>query len=136
VAAFRISGDSNPCVSKNRELYNFLSDFNNFKSILPEDKVEDFVAEGDACSFTIKGITAMRIRIADQTPFSMIYFSSEGLSKFNFKLRVNFNGEADQLGECTVAMEGDLNPFILKMAEKSLQAFVNSMSLKLSQLNV
>lgn len=78
----------------------------------------------------------MSIRLAEKKPYEMLYFSSEGLSKFNFKLKVNFNGEVEQNGDCAVEMQGDLNPFILKMAEKSLLALVNSMTQKLSQLQI
>ncbi len=78
----------------------------------------------------------MSIRLVDNKPYEMLFFSSEGLSKFNFKLKVNFSGEASQPGQCAIEMQGDLNPFILKMAETSLLALINSMSLKLSQLQI
>jgi hypothetical protein len=134
VAAFTLSGEQLTTVSSVKDLYLFLSDFGNFKSILPEDKVENFTHNQDSCSFNIKGITPMSIRLAEKKPYEMLFFSSEGLSKFNFKLKVNFSGAPEQTGLCAVEMQGDLNPFILKMAEKSLQALVNSMTQKLAQL--
>lgn len=78
----------------------------------------------------------MSIRLAEKQPYEMLFFSSEGLSKFNFKLKVMFSGLPEQTGSCEIEMQGDLNPFILKMAEKSLLTLVNSMSLKLSQLKI
>jgi len=136
VAVFSLTGDKQNTASPLKDLYLFLSDFSNFKSILPEDKVENFTYADDSCSFTIKGITAMSIRLAEKQPYEMLFFSSEGLSKFNFKLKVMFSGLPEQTGNCEIEMQGDLNPFILKMAEKSLLALVNSMSLKLSQLKI
>lgn len=136
VAVFSLTSETAHTLSPLKDLYLFLSDFGNFKSILPEDKVENFTHSGDACSFNIKGITPMSIRLVEQRPFSELFFSSEGLSKFNFKLRVRFIGTPEQSGECSVEMQGDLNPFILKMAEKSLLALINSMSNKLSQLQL
>jgi hypothetical protein len=136
VAVFTLSGEHLPTASPIRDLYVFLSDFSNFKSILPEDKVENFSHDQDSCSFNIKGITPMSIRLAEKRPYEMLFFSSEGLSKFNFKLKVSFSGAAEQNGVCAVEMQGDLNPFILKMAEKSLLALVNSMTQKLSQLQI
>jgi hypothetical protein len=136
VAAFTIVSETNPTLSPIKSLYEFLSDFKNFRDILPEDKVADFTYSSDACSFTIKGITALTIKLTQKEPYHLLLFSTEGLSKFNFSLKAIFTGEADQRGSCKVELLGDLNPFIKTMAEKPLTGLVNSMSLKLSQLNL
>lgn len=134
MAAFTIDGEPLASKSPIDELYAFLSDFANFKSILPEDKVEDFSYDKDSCSFTIKGITAIRIRLVEKVPNSSLRFESEGLAKFNFVLLVRFEGEPSSPGICSVSMSGDMNPFIFKMAEKALSQLVNSMGQKLSVL--
>ena len=136
MAAFTIVSESNKTQSSVKNLFGFLSDFKNFASILPEDKVENFQFAGDQCSFNIKGITPMTIKLVEKKPFKFILFSSEGLAKFNFSLKVHFTGEADAPGECKVDLMGDLNPFIKAMAEKPLAGLVNTMSLKLSQLTL
>lgn len=136
MAAFTIVSETNKTQSSVRSLFDFLSDFKNFASILPEDKVENFQFVGDQCSFNIKGITPMTIKLVEKKPFEFILFSSEGLAKFNFSLKVHFTGEVDLPGECKVDLMGDLNPFIKAMAEKPLAGLVNTMSLKLSQLSL
>jgi carbon monoxide dehydrogenase subunit G len=136
MAVFTIYSNENHTKSSLKLLFNFLSDFKNFKSILPEDKVEDFVFNNDECSFNIKGITPMKIKIIEKKPFNHILFSSEGLAKFNFSLKANLIGVGDEPGHCTVELMGDLNPIIKSMAEKSLQNLVNTMSLKLSELEL
>ena len=136
MAEFSITSTTNKTTSSLKDLYNFLNDFKNFASILPEDKVEDFKYSENECSFSIKGITPMTIKVVERKPFESILFSSEGLAKFNFSLKVQFIGEADTTGECKIDLFGDLNPFIKAMAEKPLGNLVNSMSLKLSQLTV
>jgi hypothetical protein len=136
VASFNITSITNQTSSSISNLFNFLSDFKNFAAILPDDKVENFEYSGDQCSFNIRGITPMTIKLIEKTPYNYILFSSQGLAKFDFSLRVNFTGSVSENGECTVILSGDLNPFILKMAEKSLEGLVNTMSLKLSQLNI
>lgn len=136
MAAFSIEGGSKPTSSSIGQLYNFLSDFKNFESILPADKVENFQYSGDQCSFNIRGITALTIRITDKKPNEFILFSSEGLSKFNFQLKASFQGEASSTGTCQVDLYGDLNPFIKAMAEKPLKSLVDTMTLKLSELKL
>lgn len=136
MAAFTIVSETNSSHSSLQSLFDFLSDFKNFGSILPEDKVENFQFTDSQCSFNIKGITPMTIKKVEAKPVEYILFSSEGLAKFNFSLKVFFIGEASQKGFCRVELMGDLNPFIKAMAEKPLTALTNTMSLKLSQLQL
>ncbi|PBQ33826.1 hypothetical protein CNR22_19245 [Sphingobacteriaceae bacterium] len=136
MAKFTIISGTNKTASPLKNLYTFLSDFKNFGSLLPEDKVDNFKYTETECSFNIKGITPMTIKVAEKVPYEFILFSSDGLAKFNFSLKVQFIGDAEQTGECKIDLLGDLNPFIKAMAEKPLTGLVNTMSLKLSQLTV
>jgi hypothetical protein len=134
VAAFTLTSKQYPTQTNLKSLFEFLSDFKNFESILPLDKIEQFKVLENGCSFSIKGITSMTVTLAEKKPFEFILFSSQGLGKFNFNLKAVFIGDAQQAGECRVELYGDMNPFIKTMAEKPLGALINTMSLKLSQL--
>lgn len=136
MAAFTINSNTHKTASTLQALFAFLSDFKNFASILPEDKVENFQYEGDKCSFSIRGITPMTVKLVEKHAYTHILFSSEGLAKFNFSLLARFIGDPQQPGQCAIDLSGDLNPFILKMAESSLTALANTMSLRLSQLQL
>ncbi len=136
MSVFTIISEINETQSSLKSLYDYLSNFENFGHILPDDKVENFQYTETECSFTIKGITPMKIKKVEAKPCEFILFSSEGLAKFNFSLKAFFIGEASQKGECKIELMGDLNPFIKAMAEKPLTALTNSMSLKLSQLKL
>lgn len=103
---------------------------------MPADKIADFKVLEDGCSFSIKGITPMTIKIIDKKEYEYILFSSEGLAKFNFQLKAFFIGSALENGQAKIELSGDMNPFIKSMAEKPLQTLVNTMSEKLSQLIV
>ena len=136
MSAFSIHSEINSTQSNLISLFLFISDFKNFNSILPEDRIEDFKCSELECSFNIKEITSMKIKIIEKHAHDYILFASEGLANFNFNLKVFFIGEANQNGECKIELYGDLNPFIKSMAEKSLIQLVNTMSLKLSQLKL
>jgi hypothetical protein len=135
VAAFTITSNIHSTQSSLRSLFDFLTDFKNFKGILPEDKIDNFQYSEDQCSFNIQGITPMTVKIKEKKAVEYILFSSEGLAKFNFTLKAQFMGEPAEAGQCQVELHADLNPFIKAMAEKPLTALVNTMALKLSQLN-
>lgn len=136
MSVFSILSEEHSTRSTIQSLYLFLSDFKNFAAILPEDKVENFQFTADECSFNIKGITPMKIKLIEKKENEFLLFSSEGLARFNFSLKAVFKGVAQSPGNCKIEMGGDLNPFILKMAEKQLNALVNTMSLRLSQLEL
>ena len=136
MAEFTITSDVQPTKATLKQLYNFLTDFKNFKSILPEDKVENFEYNSEGCSFTIRGITALKIKLISKVEYTSVKFQSEGLAKFNFILEAKFIGEAEKPGECNVELFADMNPFIKTMAEKPLEGLVNTMALRLSQLEL
>ena len=136
MAVFTLNSETHSTKSLLKNLYEFLIDFKNFNAILPHDKVSDFMFSENECSFNIKGITPMTIKIIEKTENQFILFSSDGLAKFNFKLHVFFIGNAIQIGQSKIDLIGDLNPFIKSMAEKSLQNLINTMSLKLSELEI
>ncbi len=135
MAAFTIISEIHPTQASLKSLYDFLIEFENFKRILPEDKISDFQYTDQQCSFNIQGITPMTVRLVEKEEARYILFSSEGLAKFNFNLKALFTGAPQQPGTCGVELMADLNPFIKSMAEKPLTALVNTISLKLSQLN-
>ena len=136
MAAFTIQSETHKSLSALKSLFEFLEDFKNFNSILPHDKVENFKFTQSQCSFHIKGITPMTVKLVEKKQHEFILFTSDGLAKFNFKLKVHFIGEALKNGYCKVELTGDLNPIIKKMAENALRQLVNTMALKLSQLQI
>jgi hypothetical protein len=136
MAHFSLPSSSQKARSTNKALYEYLVNFANFKDILPEDRTENFSYDEHSCSFNIKGIAPLKIVFLEKEPFSRIKYTTEGLKRFDFFLEVTFKGGADEVGECKVEMTGDMNPFILKMAESPLKALVNSMNQKLSELKL
>jgi len=109
-----------------------MGDFNNFKHLLPDDKIENFQCTSDQCSFGIKGLMPLTIKIKERLPKSRITFETSGLAKFVFTLHIHLlEGQ-----KTNIQMEGDMNPFIKVMAEKPLSDLINTMASKLAKLAV
>lgn len=109
-----------------------MGDFHNFKHLLPDDKIENFECTSEQCSFGIKGLVPLTIKIKDKTPKSKITFETSGLAKFVFTLHIHLLPEQ----QTNVQLEGDMNPFIKVMAEKPLSDLVNTMASKLATLTI
>lgn len=135
MAELHINSEKVQTVSTPEALYAFLIDFRNFASILPEDKVENFVATDNHCSFDIRGITKLTISVQEKEENKRIVYISNGLMKFDFTLDVRFFNEAEK-STATIAMLANLNPFIKAMAEKPLRQLVDSMANKLARMQV
>lgn len=132
MAHFSILSETHTAKSTTDKLFDFMGDFNNFKHLLPEDKIQDFECTAEQCSFGIKGLMPLTIKIKERFPKSRVTFETTGIAKFVFTLHIHFL--ADQ--KTNVELEGDMNPFIKVMAEKPLSDLVNTMVSKLAGLTV
>jgi hypothetical protein len=118
--------------SATESLFDFMGDFNNFKHLLPEDKIQDFECTSEQCSFGIKGLMPLTIKIKERLPKSRITFETTGIAKFVFTLHIHLLENQ----QTNVELEGNMNPFIKAMAEKPLRELVNTMASKLAGLSL
>lgn len=132
MAHFSIPSETHSTQSDTDSLFDFMGDFNNFKHLLPEDKIQNFECTAEQCSFGIKGLMPLTIKIKERLPKSRITFETTGVAKFVFTLHIHLL--ADQ--KTNVELEGDMNPFIKAMAEKPLSDLVNTMASKLAALTI
>lgn len=132
MAHFSILSETHSTQSATDSLYDFMGDFHNFKHLLPDDKIENFECTSEQCSFGIKGLVPLTIRIKERTPKTKITFETLGLAKFVFTLHIHLLPNQ----KTNVELEGDMNPFIKVMAEKPLTDLVNTMAKKLAGLSI
>ena len=113
-------------------IYNFLNDFTNFSRLMPE-QVVNWQATSDTCSFEIKGLATLGLRIIERLPDSKIVMQSEGKLPFDFQLNSYINRVTDDSANVQLVINSDMNPFVSMMAEKPLANFVNILVSKLKE---
>ena len=128
MAHFSILSETHSVQSTTDSLFDFMGDFNNFKHLLPEDKITNFECTSEQCSFGIKGLMPLTIKIKERLPKSQITFETTGVAKFVFTLHIHLLENQ----KTNIELEGDMNPFIKAMAEKPLRELVNTMATKLA----
>ena len=113
------------------EVYNFLSDFRNFENLMPE-KVVDWKATSEECSFTIQGMMQIGMKYAKKIPHSLIEIERNGKAPADFTMRCVISGTE----QCSVKLEfdADLNPMMRMLAERPLTNFLNLLTAKLQEL--
>ena len=115
--------------------YNFLSNFNNFNKLIPEDKIKNWESSENSCSFTADGIGEARMQIIEKEPFRLIKVSSEVNNKidFNFWIQIKQVHENDTRIKLTI--KADINPMLQMIAKKPLQNFLDSIIEQLEKFN-
>lgn len=116
-----------------KQVFEFLSDINNFATLIPEGKVRDFESGRDYARFHIDGLGEVGIRIVTENPYETITFGSEGSVPFGFSLQVNLSGTDPGLTVMNLSMEADLNVMMKMMARKPLEDGIEMVASRLTE---
>ena len=109
------------------KIYTYISNFNNFKFLIPEDKVKDFESTEDTCSFTIEGIGQAGLKIIEKEPFSLIKISSDEQTSFDLLLWIQIKEIQTADSRIKITTEVILNPMMAAMAKKPIKKFVDTL---------
>ena len=113
------------------EVFQFISDLNNLKEIMP-DPVRNLKTTTRTCAFSVEGIPPIKLKIIKLDPFKLIELINED-EKINFKLFFNL---IKTQNSCTVQIffESQLNMMMELMLKKPLINFLNILVKKLSEI--
>ena len=101
-----------------KEVREYTRDLNNFQHLLPKDRISEFQSDGDSCSFKIKGLSKIGLRI-DEVQDNLIKLKSTD-APFSFDIHVHLQ-DLDQKVEAYQIVNLDLNPMMKMMVEKPLR---------------
>ncbi len=104
------------------DVYNFVSDFNNFTAMIPQDKVEDWKVEGDVCSFKIKNVGEASLKFVEKDfEKKTVKISSAGKAPFEFNFWVQLKEAAPYDTKMKLTLKAELNMMMKMVAKKPLQ---------------
>jgi carbon monoxide dehydrogenase subunit G len=118
--------------SSDEKIYNFLTNFNNFKQMVPVDKVKNWQSDENSCSFTIDFVGETGVKIIEKEPFKVIKLQNIDDSKYNFTFWAQLKRIDDSATNIKLTMETRMNPMIEMMAKKPLSDFLDSVVDKLA----
>lgn len=120
--------------SPRENVFNFLTDFNNFEKLVPQDKISDYKSTSDSCSFVINGMATIGMKIESTTPPSHIKVVSHGKNPFDFTMDIQLEEAPDNKSTAQIIFNGNINPFLKMMVEKPLTNFFNMLVDKLAEV--
>src|SRR5213083_1967681 len=91
----QLSSDKVSVNKSAKEVFDFLSDFNNFGRLMPE-QVTGWKSTADECTFTIAGMATLGMKIKEKTPNSSVIIEPQGKVPFDFILKCNIEENKEQ----------------------------------------
>jgi hypothetical protein len=117
------------------KIYNFLADFNNFKDLLPEDRISGFESTEDSCSFTVEGMGRLGMKTIEKEPHQLIKIGSDEQSPIEFTLWIQLKQLEPGDSRMKITVEPKLNPMMAGMVKKPLKTFVDSLVERAEQIS-
>ncbi len=112
------------------EVFNFLIDLNNFKLLLPQDKISDWKSDEKQCSFKVQGGIKIPLVLDSTEGNTKIHIVSGEGAPFPFTLDIHMKEEGETV-EGFIEFNGEMNTFIRMMAEKPLLNLFNHIAHRL-----
>ena len=116
-----------------QELFNFLTDVENYEKIMPESKEKFEVKSKDAFSFALKGMPEIQLQIKETRPPEFIILGSTS-DKFDFSLDVVIEKAGENESLAQLFFHGKFNSMMSMMVKGPLKKFINSLAENTSKL--
>ena len=129
----RIESDKSEINKPSSEVFSFLSDFNNFQKLMPE-QVTNWQSTSDECSFTLSGMASIGMKIFEKVPNSLIKIISHGKVPFAFTLDIHLTENSPTQTTGQLIFQSDLNAMMAMMVEKPLTKFFNVLAGKMKEV--
>ncbi len=123
------------CNYSPKQVYSFITDFNNFKNLLPADRVKDWQSDNNSCSFSVDPLGKTGFKLADKIEFIKIQLSSIDQSPFAFGLSIHLNSHSKHETEFQLIFDADINPMIAMMAKAPLTNLLETLVIRMEQID-
>ena len=121
---FKISTDKTVVNKSSKKIFSFLGNFENFEKLMPE-QVSNWNATELDCSFTIKNMGDIRLKIVEKKEDSHIHITSVGDLPFDVDMKAHIEPFGEDQTKVHIDLEGNMSQMIFMMAKKPLQNLAN-----------
>jgi len=131
----KINGNPTTINATQNKVFEFLSDFNNFEQLMPE-QVTNWKSDADTCTFTIQGMATISLKYTKKEANHLIVVKPEGKTPLDFDLSVHMKPDVldEQKTTAGVEIDAQLNPMMAMMVKKPLQNLVDVIAKNLNEV--
>ncbi|MDA0912720.1 MAG: hypothetical protein O2818_02770 [Bacteroidetes bacterium] len=102
------------------EFFHWMMDLAHLGPLMPEEYVQQFKGEGEACTFSVKGGFSFSLRRIEAEPFRKIMLESQKPSPIRFNMEIRMDEINESSCKVQVYCHAELNPFMKMMVEQPL----------------
>lgn len=113
--------------SKSADIYQFLTNFDNFKNLIPEDKISDWQSNDDSCTFSVPPVGKTGFKLVEKDPYKLIKLSNLEDTSYTFLFWVQLKDLEEGITAVKLTMEVELNAMMQMMAKKPLKEFLDKL---------
>lgn len=126
--------ESTPAIAKVsiQEVFSFLRDVSNLYHLLPLEKIKDWEASTEYCSFKVQGGIIIPMEFLSENKPNQLVLKSGSKSPFPFTLTVNLN-QVQNHTEGQLIFDAKVSKMIQLVAEKPLRNLFDTMATKLTE---
>ena len=111
-----------------QQIFAFLTDFTNFKALLPEEKVTGWEASTDKCSFHLDPVGRTGLEIIEKTPHKLVKIASvPEFSTYQFTIWIQLKHVAENDTRVKITIEPLVNKMLLPMIKGPLKKFADGL---------
>jgi carbon monoxide dehydrogenase subunit G len=114
------------------EVYSYLRNVSNLYYLLPLDKIKDWEASTEYCSFKVQGGIIIPMEYLSESKPTQLVLKSGSKSPFPFTLTVNLS-QVENTTRGSLVFDAKVSKMIQLIAEKPLRNLFETMALKLTE---
>ena len=109
------------------DLFNYLSEAENYKSIMPAGIEQFKVLDEKSFLFQLKGMPVIQLAFKEKNPCDKIVLVADG-GKFPFSLTADFIALAEVKTEFQLKFEGEFNAMMAMMIKSPINKFIQALA--------
>ncbi len=115
-----------------QEVFNFLSDVENYKKLMPENTSKFEVLSEDSFVFALKGMPEIVLKIKETQPNNKVVLGA-ATDKLPFTLTGNISEVDAQTSSVNLVFEGNFNPMMAMMIKGPITNFIKTLAENLAK---
>jgi hypothetical protein len=114
--------------NSDQQIYKFITNFHNFKELLPSDKVSGWESSEEKCSFQVDPLGRTGLMIVEKKPLSLVKMSSDPeFSKYQFTIWIQLKKVAPNDTRIKITIEPLVNKMMMPMVKVPLKKLANGL---------
>ena len=115
-------------------IYDKFSDFNNFRGLIPDDRIEKFECTETSCTISAKGIPDFTLDIMEKIPWRRIVYNTHGQKPLDIRFGFDIKSLDVNSTEIRIFIDADVNGLTGTMLSRPFQNLIDMMADNLEKI--